>query len=436
MRTKKKIIIGAALAGVFAVAAIMTISRSGGGQGRGIEVRMETVDRRDLVATVTASGNVRARRKVDVSSDISARVAELLVEEGEDVEEGRILLRLDPSRYQASLNQSRATLSQAQAQVAQVQANFGRANREAERMASLRARDSLLVSRQDVENAQTDLEVQRSLLEAAEYGVNQAQASVEEATDQLSKTIIRAPISGRVTRLNVEQGETVIVGTMNNPGSLVLTVSDLSVMEVVLAVDETDVPEISLGDSADVELDAFPDKKFLGVVTEIGNSAIRSPTQAAGTGQTPTIDFEVVVTLQDALVELRPDLSATADLITATRVDQLSVPIIALTVRELDPDSAAAVGDSDTTPTEDEDDGAGVVPEPVEGVFVVQEGQVTFTPVEIGIAGQEYFEVLSGLSDGDTVVSGPYQVVRTLSDGDYVQEDSRSEPGAAPDGSG
>ena len=379
-------------------------------RANGVEVRAEVVERRDLTATVTASGNVRARRKVDISSDISARVTELLIDEGEDVEEGQELLRLDPSRYEAAVNRSRANLMQSQAAVAQAQANFVRAERDADRKESLWARDSLLVSRQEVENARTDLEVQESLLRSSEFGVSQARAALDEARDQLSKTIIVAPMSGRVTRLNVEQGETVVVGTMNNPGSLVLTVSDLSVMEVVLEVDETDVPEINLGDRATVDLDAFPDLEFPGVVTEIGNSAIRPPSQVAGTGQTPTIDFEVVVTLENPQAELRPDLSATAEVVTETRMNQLSIPIIALTLREEEEDGS---DDSD----------------PIEGVFVISEGRAYFTPVQVGIAGQEYFEVTAGLSAGDSVVSGPYQVVRTLEEGADVRpvEDSDDE---------
>ena len=412
MQTRTKVIVGVAVVALLSLAAVLG---STGGRSRGLEVRAETVGTRDLVATVTASGNVRARRKVDISSDISARVAQLLVQEGEDVEQGQVLLRLDPSRYQAAVDRNQANLSASQAQVAQARANLLRAERQAERMVSLRTRDSLLVSRQDVENAETDLEVQQSLLDGAVFGVSQMEAALEEAQDQLSKTIIRAPMSGRVTRLNVEEGETVIVGTMNNPGSLVLTVSDLSVMEVVLEVDETDVPEISLGDSASVELDAFPDLVFPGVVTEIGNSAIRPPSQVAGTGQTPTIDFEVVVTLEDPAAELRPDLSATAEVVTDTRNDQLAIPIIALTLRERD-----AASEEDET---DSSNGNGEASNsaPIEGVFVIQDGVAIFTPVEVGIAGQEYFEVIAGLSEGDSVVSGPYQVVRTLADSAAVQ---------------
>lgn len=422
MQTRTKVITGVAIVALLSLAAVLGSTRS----TRGVEVRIDSVGTRDLVATVTASGNVRARRKVDISSDVSARVAQLLVQEGEDVARGQVLLRLDPSRYQAALDRSQANLNASQAQVAQARANLLRAQRQAERMISLRARDSLLVSRQDVENAETDLDVQQSLVDAAVFGVNQAQAALEEAQDQLSKTIIRAPMSGRVTRLNVEEGETVIVGTMNNPGSLILTVSDLSVMEVVLEVDETDVPEISLGDSAMVDLDAFPDQPFPGRVTEIGNSAIRPPSQVAGTGQTPTIDFEVVVTLEDPAAELRPDLSATAEVVTDTRTDQLAIPIIALTVRDED----AADGE-DGSGEETADRNGGQAPESVEGVFVVRDGIAIFTPVEVGIAGQEYFEVISGLAEGDSVVSGPYQVVRTLQDSTEVQADESgtAEPG-------
>ncbi len=411
MRTGIKVFLGVVLVIIVAGAAMMSMTFS---REDRTAVRAETVGTRDLVATITASGNVRATRKVDISSDISARVTELHIEEGDDVEEGQVLLRLDPTRYQAALDRSLANLSQAQSQVAQSEENFLRAERQARRMAQLWASDSLLVSRQEVENAESDLEIQRSMREASTYGVSQAGAAVEEARDQLAKTVIIAPMTGRVTRLNVEEGETVIVGTMNNPGSLVLTVSDLSVMEVVLEVDETDVPEIMLGDYATVELDAFPEMEFPGYVTQIGNSAIRPPSQSAGSGQTPTIDFEVIVTLVPPPVELRPDLSATAEVVIETRDNQLSVPIIAVTLREED-EVGNGRGANGNGRREDSD--------PIEGVFVIREGRVTFTPVEIGIVGDEYFELVSGLALGDSIVSGPWEVVRSLEDGDAVEHD-------------
>jgi HlyD family secretion protein len=421
MQTRTKVIIGIVVVAVFGSAAALSVAKS---RDKGVEVRMEEVARRDLVEIVTASGNIRARAAVELSSDVSAKVAELLVDEGDDVRQGQVLMRLDPAQYQAGVSRAEAALSQAKAARSQMEASQLRAQRDLDRLLALRSRDSLLVSTQQVDDARTALEVARAQLESAQFGVSQNEASLDEARDRLSKTIIRAPIDGKVTRLNVEQGETVIIGTMNNPGSLILAISDLSVIEVVVQVDETDVPEIALGDSATVHIDAFPDSTFTGRVTEIGNSAIRPPSQQAA-GQQAAIDFEVVITLDPTGAQLRPDLSATADIVTAVRQQSLSVPIIALTVREQKKDTTAAdsaAADDDVTTT------ASGEPTDEEGVFVVRDGKVTFTPVTIGIAGQEYFEVLSGLSVGDTVVAGPYQRIRALKDGDSVKQSDSPTP--------
>lgn len=399
---RRKIVIGAVVVLVLGAAATLAAVR---GRDGGVEVRMEEVTRRDLVQMVTASGNIRARRAVELSSDISAKVDQLLVEEGADVTEGQVLLRLDPAQYQAGVSRARAALSQASAQEAREGANLIQAQRNLDRLLALQARDAMLVSSQQIDDARTAVEVAEAALESARFGVSQAQASLDEAEDRLSKTVIRAPMDGKVTRLNVEEGETVIIGTMNNPGSLILAISDLSVVEVVVQVDETDVPEIELGDSAAVRIDAFADRRFSGRVTEIGNSAIRPPSSQQTSGQQAAIDFEVVITLDPTDAPLRPDLSATAEVVTETRSDALSVPIIALTVRE----------------GEEATDGNGE-PADQEGVFVVEDGTVTFTPVTVGITGQEHFEVLSGLEEGATIVAGPYQTIRQLADGDEVTE--------------
>jgi HlyD family secretion protein len=405
MNSKTKIIIGVVAVVVLGSAAAIQARR---GRDGGIEVRTEAIARRDLVEVVTASGNIRARRTVDISSEVSAKVAELVVDEGEDVVRGQLLLRLEPDQYQAAVSRNEASLAQAQAGQTQQEANLLQAQRDLDRLLNLRARDSVLVSGLQVDDARTRVDVAVATLTSSQHGVSQWRASVDEAEDQLSKTIFRAPMDGKITRLNVEEGQTVIIGTMNNPGSLVLTISDLSVIEVVVQVDETDVPAISLQDSATIRIDAFGDKEFTGRVTEIGNSAINPPTRQAA-GQQAAIDFEVVLTLDvnDAL--LRPDLSATADIVTEARLQALAVPIIALTVREEEPDSTAA----DFSEDDDLED--------VEGVFVVNDGTVTFTAVEVGIAGQEYFEILSGISVGDSVVVGPYQRIRQLSNGDAIK---------------
>jgi HlyD family secretion protein len=430
MSSGRKTLIGILVVVVLGSAVIISLVQ---GRDRGIEVRMEEVSRRDLISTVTASGNIRARLAVDISADVMGRVIELNVEEGDDVTQGEVLLRIDPSQLEAAVSRAQAGLSQAQAQVAQQQANLTRAERDFERTRSLWMRDSTLVSPQQVEDAETNAEVNRSLLEAADFGVSQAQAALEETQDQLSKTIILAPISGKVTRLSVEAGETVVIGTMNNPGSLILTISDLSVVEAVMEVDETDVPEIALGDSAVVELDAFPDRQFSGRVTEIGNSAIVPPSTTAGSGQTAAIDFEVVITLDDPGIQLRPDLSATADVITALREGVPAIPIISLTIREEEESGDALVEEEDLNQVERPEGpvARGLQTREIEGVFVVRDGVATFVEVEVGITGQEYFEILSGVEPGDTVVSGPYQRIRELTDGDPVKPTEGSSPPGA-----
>lgn len=411
MENRSKIIIGIAVVAVLGSAAVLSATR---GREGGIEVRTEAIEHRDLVEIVTASGNIRSRRTVDISSDVSARVSQLLIDEGDDVVAGQILLRLEPDQYRAALSRAEAQLAQSQAQEAQQTANLTQAVRDRDRLVQLRARDSLLVSRQQLDDAETRVEVQQALLESARFGVSQAQAGVDESEDRLSKTIFTAPMTGKVTRLNVEEGETVIIGTMNNPGSLVATISDLSVIEVVVQVDETEVSEIALGDSASIRIDAFPDRDFSGTVTEIGNSAINPPSQQQG-NQQAAIDFEVVLTLDETDAPLRPDLSATADIVVESRSGVVAVPIIALTVRDAD-EVGEAVAESEL--------------EDIEGVFLVRESTVSFQPIQVGVAGQEYFEVLTGLSSGDIVVAGPYQRIRQLREGDaisVIEDDDETE---------
>lgn len=417
MTARREVIIGVIVLALMGSAAALSVART---RDRGPEVRLEEVVRRDLVGTVTASGNIRARRTVDISSDVSARVSRLLVAEGEDVQAGQVLLRLDPTQFEAARARAEAALLQARAQAEQARATLTQARRAYDRTHALWQRDSVLVSQQQLEDAETQVAVAEASLRAAEFGVQQASASLAEAEDRLSKTVIRAPIAGKVTRLNVEEGETVIVGTMNNPGSLVLTISDLDVVEAVVQVDETDVPLLSLGDSASLEIDAYPDREFVGTVTEIGNSAIRPPSSNPTSGTQAAIDFEVVITLQDPPALLRPDLSTTAEIVTDTRDDALAVPIIAVTVRPaadtLPPDRQDALEAQEEAPR-----GPRAVPGEVEGVFLYSGGRVSFRPVRVGIAGQEYFEVLGGLSAGDTVVAGPYQAIRQLRTGDPVR---------------
>jgi HlyD family secretion protein len=389
------------------------------------------VGRRDLTSRVTATGFVEPRTSVDISADVSGRIVELNVEEGDDVEEGDLLLVIDQQRFRAAVSRSRAALAEAEAREAQARSNYEQAVRDWDRIRQLNEAGEGLITATEFETARTAAQVQEALWKSAEHGVEIARASVVEAEDQLSKTVIQAPMSGRITRLNVERGETAIVGTMNNPGSLLLTVADLSVMETVIEVDETDVPEISIGDSTIVTIDAFPGEEFVGRVTKIGNSSIRPRNSSMSSSSDQAIDFEVRITLSDPDQRLRTDLSATADVITAVREDVLAIPIIGLTL--MDPRDFERVPNenapADSADTDDSDAPGTAGGEEIEGVFVVEDGIARFRPVEVGIAGDNYFEVLSGLEEGTTVVSGSYQAIRQLEDGSPVKVASDSTRG-------
>lgn len=414
MTKKRKIILGSGL-GVLLLGAAGIAVASGG--DRGAMVRTEVVTRRDLVSTVTASGQIQPRRKVDISADISGRVIELAVEEGQWVERDALLLRIDPTSYAAHVRRAEASVAQARAQEAQARASLLQAESSARRAEGL-ARSNELVSGEELEQARTQVAVNQAQLEAARYRVAEAEAALSEAREALRKTTITAPMSGRVTRLNIEEGETAVVGTMNNPGSLLLTVADLGEMEARVKVDETEVPRISLGDSAIVRIDAFPGQRFGGEVVRISNSSIQNPaagSQGSSGGQ--AVDFEVVVALTDPPAELRPDLSATAEIVTATRQNALSIPILSLTVRD---------GEGQAVGTGGEAAGS-----EVEGVFLVRDGRAEFVPVRVGIAGERHFEILEGLQGGEVVVSGTYQTIRDLRDGATVRLPEEAAPSGA-----
>lgn len=426
MSKKKKILIGVGVAVVIGVFATLALRQ---GRRGGVEVRSEKVQRRDLVSLVTASGRIRPHLSVDIQADVSGRIVELRVDEGEVVIRGDTLLVIDPTTFRAALRRAQAALSSAQATAAHARANRDQAERSLRRTRRIREQNKELISDQELETAETNFEVNEALYQAAEHQVAQARANLQEARDQLAKTVISAPMSGRVTRLNVEEGETAIVGTMNNPGTVLLTVADLSEMEAVIEVDETDIPEIELGDSADVEVDAFPDQTFTGRVTEIAHSSIQGGTLGlSGSTSDQSVDFEVVIQLDDPPSQLRTDLSCTADVVAATRDSALSIPIIALTLRqpeEEDEEEEERSGDTEAEEIQllDEDEA-----EEEEGVFVINgDNTVTFRPVKVGIAGREHFEVLEGLEEGETIVAGSYQAIRRLKDGDPVKPSNRRE---------
>ncbi len=381
------------------------------------EVRIEAVEARDLVASVTASGKIQPRTKVDVSADVTGRIVRLAVKEGDIVERGQFLLQIDPEQPTAQVQRSEAALASAKAQEAQARANSIQATRNYERLEQIKQATPTLVSVEQVEQARTQQEVNEALLEAARFSVAQAEANLRDARQALNRTTIVAPMSGKVMRLLVEEGETAIMGTLNRDAATLLTIADMSVLETIVKVDETDVARVKVGDSAIVQIDAFSDTTFVGRVVEISLSSTAAATAtAASTDQ--AVDFEVKIELLNPPAETRPDFSAPAKVVTDTRLKALSIPIIALTVREdsalSQGDTALPVGRAANTPQIGRTD--------IEGVFVVgADNKVSFRPVKVGIAGERHFEVLSGLQAGENIVAGTYQAIRDLKDGALVR---------------
>src|SRR5512133_2435264 len=313
--------------GVVAIAIVVSVvALSAAKRGtKAAEVRIESVQKRDLVASVTASGQVRPQTKVDVASDVSGKIMKLSVKEGQMVSAGQFLLQIDPSQPQAAVERSEAQVASARAQLAQQMANLDQAQRAYDRSATMKKQNPTLIADEQVEQLKTALDVNKALVEAGKHAVDQATASLNDAKSSLAKTTIYAPMSGRVTRLAVEQGETAVPGTFNKDAATLLTISSMSVLETRVKVDETDVARISVGDSAQVQIDAFPDTTFIGRVTKISNSSVKAATT---TSTDQAVDYEVTIQLLNAPPETRPDFSATAKVITDKRSSVLSVPII------------------------------------------------------------------------------------------------------------
>ena len=410
----------------------------------GPEVDVEAVERRRLEAIVSAPGTIVPQLTVDISADHMGRVTRLTFNEGDRVEVGDFLLEIDPETLRAAVDRGEAALqaSRSSQRQAEVMVETARVNLEL-------ARDNLdrkqhlwelqLISREEYDGVLNDVALRETELQAREVEVatqaqriRQEEANLESARYNLDKVTITSPISGVVTRRNIEEGETVVVGTMNNPGTVLATIADLSVIEAEVEVDETDIPGVELGQTATVTIDAFPDRDFPGVVTEIGNSPIQAAGAAGGGVGSQATVFKVVVTLDEAIPGVRPGFTCTADITTAIRSDSLAIPIQAATVREvlLDADGnvvrqeagsrsrgvtpGVSAAEAAEAPEEENE-------EELEGVFVARQGRAVFAPVDTGIAGERYFEALSGVTEGDLIIIGPFNEVRNLADGDAIR---------------
>jgi HlyD family secretion protein len=404
-----------------------------------LAVTTEAVRARDLEAIVSASGKIQPKRLVNISADTPGRVVDLAVNEGEAVKIGQFLLQIDPRSLRtrvdsgsASLQAAEGSLEQLRQSVVTSRVQLEQAQRTLARQQDLwkqqlTTRESLEKAEDDVRAAESALREREKQIAAQSARIAQERAGLESARYDLSKVRIESPIDGIVTRRNIQEGETAVIGTMNNPGTVLLTLADMSVIQAEVEVDETNIPNVSLGQRATIVIDALPDKTYHGKVTEIGNSPIQTPGATAGTRQ--ATNFKVVVVLEEDIPEVRPGFTCTADITTATRTGVTSVPIAAVAVRELVYDADGQVvkeprDDRRRRPVEPVASASELRPgqsrKEVEGVFVVRSGEATFVPIEMGIAGDQYFEVLSGLKPGDEVITGPYNSVRGMIEGDRV----------------
>ena len=412
-----------------------------------VAINAEGVKKRDLEAIVTASGTVQAKRFVNVSAVSMGKVTRLAVEEGDRVKAGQFLLEIDPNALRGTVQRGEAAVAAAQAGLAQTKvnvetarANLALAQTQVKRQRDLWAqqlttKEQLDKSENDVKIAETELAARQAAVSSSAQMINQEAASLDTSRYNLRQVTLVAPFDGIVTRRNIEEGENVVVGTMNNAGTQLLTVADMSVIQAEVEVDETDIPSVQIGQTAKITIDALQDKTFTGRVTEIGNSPIQQTSTSAGQQAT---NFKVKVQIDQQIPEVRPGFTCSAAITTATRKQALSVPIQAMAAREVIYDQSGAVVREPKDPKGKRKPKASDAPaaqaelkpgqtrKEVEGVFVMRNAEAQFVPVKVGIAGDKYFEVLSGLKEGDQVITGPFNNVRNLKDGDEVKIDTKA----------
>jgi HlyD family secretion protein len=436
MTRNKKILIGA---GAVIILGALAFANFKFKRQEGTTVNVEAIQARDLQAIVSASGKIQPQHLVNISADTMGRVTNLAVDEGDRVKKEQFLMQIDPRLLASAAQQAEAALAAAGSQMEQLrvasdsakaalkQAQDAYARQQQLWKQGLTTRETLDIAENQLKMRQSDANSAEKQIETQRLRMQQEQASLESAKYSLSKVRIQSPIDGIVTRRNIEEGETVVVGTMNNAGTVLLTIADMSVIEAQVEVDETDIPTVSIGQPAKVTIDAMPGKSFTGKVVEIGNSPIQSA--AGATATTQATNFLVKVQIESTIPDVRPGFTCTAEITTATRKNAVSVPIQATTVREMVVDKDGnMVREPKTdkrprrsTSVEASELKPGQQRKELEGVFVVRDNKAEFVPIKTGIAGEKYFEVLSGLKPGDQVIVGPFASVRELADGAPVK---------------
>jgi HlyD family secretion protein len=450
MSTGKKVLIGV---GVVVILGAIVFANLKFKQQTGTTVNVEAVQKRDLQAIVSASGKIQPHNSVNISADTMGRVTNLAVDEGYRIKKGQFLMQIDPKLLAMSVDQGEASLAAARSTMEQLRvasesaraamktAQDAYARQQQLWKGGLTTKEQLDLAEQTLHMRESDVNSAQKQIETQQLRMKQEQASLESAKYTLSKVRIESPIDGIVTKRNIQEGETVVVGTMNNAGTVLLTIADMSDIEAQVEVDETDIPNVTLNQKAKVTIDAMPGKTFTGHVVEIGNS----PIVAAGTtSSSQATNFLVKVKVDDQIPDVRPGFTCTAEITTATRPEAISIPIQATTVREMvvdkasgaivrddaknaknRPGSSTAVQAQELKPSQERKE--------LEGVFLVKDNKAVFTPVKTGIAGEKYFEALSGVSPGDQVIIGPFSSVRELKDGGPVKIEAAPRGGVTTD---
>lgn len=400
----KKFLIAALV--VVALGVIVLVSVRKAGQQKGTKVYVEAARREELGQVVKASGEIDPRVKVNISAHVVGKIEKLFVKEGDRIEKGQPFLRLEKEAYIAERDRWAAQLRRAETEVQQSQVSLADARLKLDRAQRLQTEG--ILTREQLESSQLAETSAELRLQDSREAVEQAQANLVKARDDLSKTTIYAPLSGRVVKLNAEEGEVVVSGTMNNAGSVIGIIADLSEILANVDVDETEIVEIQRGQPAIVRVDALRNRTYHGHVVEIGSSGFNKPAQ-------PDVTFfDVEILLDDPTEDLRPGMSLRAEIETRPAASTLVVPIQAVVQREPVKEQQA------------EKDG-----EEISVVFVIQDGKARQRPVSTGISDETHVEILEGLKDGDRVVTGPYRALRDLQDGEAVQisspEDDKKE---------
>jgi HlyD family secretion protein len=437
MSRNKKIFIGVGIVLILGAVAFANFKFK---RQEGTAVNVETVRKRDLQAIVSASGKVQPHDTVNISADTMGRVVNLAVDEGMRVKKGQFLMQIDPKLLSSAAQQAEAGLAAARSQMEQLRVSADSAKAALKQSQDAYNRQAQLwkgglTTKEALDSAESTLKMRQAeaasadkQIETQRLRMQQEQGALESARYNLSKVRIQSPIDGIITKRNIQEGETVVVGTMNNAGTVLLTIADMSLIEAQVEVDETDIPNVAIGQPAKITIDAMSGKSFKGHVTEIGNS----PIAAAGSTQSSSsqaTNFLVKVKVDDEIPDVRPGFTCTAEITTATRQNAVSIPIQATTVREVVLDNSGNIVHEPKTPgkragattVQAAELQPGQTRKEVEGVFIVRNNQAVFTPVKTGIAGDKYFEVVSGVKEGDQVIIGPFSSVRELADGANVK---------------